>query len=61
MHSIQLSVKESTVNKCSKYVTEVLEDVPLVEFMYLVIYKLARWESYHRRLGYLLLYLCFVF
>ena len=36
------------------------EDVPLVEFMYLVFTRMPG-ESYRRRLGSLLLYLCCVF
>ena len=36
------------------------EDVPLVEFMYLVFTRMPG-ESYRRRLRYLLLYLCYVF
>ena len=37
-----------------------LEDVPLVEFMYLVLTRMPG-DSYRRRLGSLLLYLCYVF
>ena len=37
-----------------------IEDVPLVEFMYLVFTRMAG-ESYRRRLGSLLLCLCYVF
>ena len=36
------------------------EDVPLVEFVYLVFTRMPG-ESYRRRLGSLLLYLCYVF
>ena len=36
------------------------EDVPLVEFMYLVFTRVPR-ESYSRRLRFLLLYVCYVF
>ena len=36
------------------------EDVPLVEFMYLVCTRMPG-ESYRRQLGFLLLYLCYVF
>ena len=36
------------------------EDVLLVEFMYLVFTHIPG-ESYRRRLGFLLLYLCYVF
>ena len=39
---------------------EVFEDVPLVEFMYLVFTR-PPGESYRRRLGSLLLHLCYVF
>ena len=38
----------------------VFEDVPLVEFMYLVFTRMPG-ESYRRRLRSLLLYLCYVF
>ena len=38
----------------------VTEDIPLVEFMYIVFTRTPG-ESYHRRLGSLLLYLCYVF
>ena len=37
-----------------------LEDIPLVEFMYLVFTRMPC-ESYSRRLRSLLLYLCYVF
>ena len=37
-----------------------IEDAPLVEFMYLVFTRMAG-ESYRRRLGSLLLCLCYVF
>ena len=37
-----------------------LEDVPLVEFIYLVFTRMPG-ESYHRRLRSSLLYLCYVF
>ena len=37
-----------------------LEDVPLVEFMYLVFTRMPG-KSYRRRLRPLLLYLCYVF
>ena len=37
-----------------------LEDVPLVKFMYLAFTRMPG-ESYRRRLGSLLLYLCYVF
>ena len=37
-----------------------IEDVPLVEFMYLVFTRMPG-ESYSRRLGSLLLCLCYVF
>ena len=36
------------------------EDVPLVGFMYLIFTRMPV-ESYRRRLGSLLLYLCYVF
>ena len=36
------------------------EDIPLVEFMYLVFTRMPG-ESYRRRLRSLLLYLCYVF
>ena len=39
---------------------ENFEDVPLVEFMYLVFTRMPG-ESYRRRLRSLLLYLCYVF
>ena len=38
----------------------VTEDIPLVEFMNIVFTRTPG-ESYHRRLGSLLLYLCYVF
>ena len=38
----------------------ILEDVPLVEFMYLVFTRIPG-ESYRRRLRSMLLYLCYVF
>ena len=41
-------------------IESVIEDVPLVEFMYLVFTRMPG-ESYRRRLGPLLLYLCDVF
>ena len=42
------------------YAWHTLEDVPLVEFMYLVFTRMPG-ESYRRRLRFLLLYLCYVF
>ena len=45
---------------CLKCRVRVIEDVPLVEFMYLVFTRMPG-ESYRRRLGSLLLYLCYIF
>ena len=43
-----------------QFVVVILEDVPPVEFMYLVFTRMPG-ESYRRRLRSLLLYLCYVF
>ena len=55
------------VSKCARNVgylchwgASFFEDIPLVEFMYLVFTRMPG-ESYHRRLKSLLLYLCYVF
>ena len=50
----------STTNTRVAYGNKVFEDVPLVEFMYLVFTRMLG-ESYRRRLRSLLLYLCDVF
>ena len=40
--------------------TTATEDVPLVEFIYLVFFTRMPGENYRRRLGSLLLYVCYV-
>ena len=72
VHSISLKQNEAQsareqsthkgVNLRSKYVTQVQqhEDIPLVEFIYLVFTRKPG-ESYRRRLRSLLLYSCYVF
>ena len=54
-----LAVRRLTVKSAVRF-SLACEDVPLVEFMCLVFTRMPG-ESYRRRLGSLLLYLCYVF
>ena len=55
-----MRVNTRHINSARGTSSNVYEDVPLVEFMYLVFTRMPG-ESYRRRLGSLLLYLCCVF
>ena len=54
------SLMTKCVTQVQKQSPESPEDVPLVEFMYLVFTRMPG-ESYRRRLRSLLMYLCHVF